>query len=520
MLANVLVVEATEEFGSLIHNTLEETGQYRVELAMNAAEAIEIGEQGGLQLLIVDFDLPDLDAPTCIQRIQTANPGLAIIAIPPNNNPNDPALSGLPIGTLLTKPFYLPELNRIVSEAIDQPAHVGSGIQTDNFNPQEEALTWVSGTPAPWANDTLEASQYLTRIRHEISAEALILFYLGRPWAQAGEISPSQAEEVAAKINEIGVGEGTRGAITTVTHIPGMQRDCTLYANGLLQGWILAMIYPSGTSFSMIRRQAQHAADRLRDFDADSYDEEPLSETGSVSEVSSVSETAPIMPPFQTDDSPDSYTDAEPEIQEIPFFDDFDLPPPEPEDAGAHIPVEQPQIVETPTAIPGDWVPEKPKPESHLPFLEERTPSPAESASPAQEHIPLPDAEYYLPVTAVLVPRFPEQQLVGALADNLHEWVVRLCLAWDWRADEVVIEPEYLCLTMSISPETAPSIAIERLRDDLSQRILSLFPDFVEILPSRRFWARSYLLITGGPPPVERVQAFVQSTRKGQGIEI
>ena len=155
MLANILVVEATEEFGSLIRNTLEETEQYQVELAMNAAEAIEIGEQGGLQLLIIDFDLPDIDAPTCIQRILTVNPGLAVIAIPPNNNPNDPTLSGLPISALLTKPFYLPELNRIVSEVIDQPADVESSIPIEEFDPQEDALTWVSGTPAPWANDTL-----------------------------------------------------------------------------------------------------------------------------------------------------------------------------------------------------------------------------------------------------------------------------------------------------------------------------------------------------------------------------
>jgi CheY-like chemotaxis protein len=513
MLANVLVVEATQEFGSLIRSTLEETGQYQVELAMSAAEAIEIGEQGGLQLLIIDFDLPDFDAPTCIQRILTVNPGLVIIAIPPNNNPNDPALSGLPVSSLLTKPFYLPELNRIVSETMDQLGSVESSMQTEDFDPQEDALTWVSGTTAPWANDTHEASKNLTRICQEISAEALILFYLGRPWAQAGDISPSQTEEVAAKINEIGVGEGSRGAITTVTHIPGMQHDCTLYANGLLQDWILAMIYPPGTSFGVIRRQAQHAADRLRDFDSDSYDDDSFSET------SPISATAPTTPIAEEIDSPDFYPEAELEIEEIPFLDDLDLPPPEPEEAAAPPPVVQPQEAETPAAIPDDWVPDKPKPESHLPFLEERTPPPAESASPIQEHVPLPDAEYYLPVTAVLVPRFPEQKLVGALADNLHGWVVRLCLAWDWRADEVVIEPEYLCLTMSISPETAPSDAIERLRDDLSQRILSAFPEFVENLPSRRFWARSYLLITGGPPSAERVQAFVQSTRKGQGIE-
>jgi len=570
MLANVLVVEKTEEFGSLIRSTLEETGQYQVELAISAAEAIEIGEQGGLQLLIIDFDLPDLDAPTCIQRILSANPGLALIAIPPNNNPNDPVLSGLPISTLLPKPFYLPELTRIVSEAIVQPSNVESSIQTAElyFDPREEALTWVSGTAAPWANDTHEATQHLTRICNDTSAEALILLYLGRPWAQAGEVSPSQAEEVATKINEIGVGEGSRGAITTVTHIPGMQRDCTLYADGLLNDWILAMIYPSGTSFSVIRRQAQTATDKLRNFDMEGFDEEPLPET------TPVSPTAPFIHPIQVDDPHGPDMDPEQEIQEIPFLEDLDLPSPEPETSATAPPAAQPEVAETPAAIPGDWVPEVskpeshlpfleerppspaestspepedvaaassavqpeaaetsaeipgdwvpevPKPESHLPFLEERTASPVESASPAQEHIPLPDAEYYLPVSAVLVPRFPEQELVGALAENLNAWVVRLCLAWDWRADEVTIDPDYLCLTMSISPETPPSLAVERLRDDLSQRILSAFPEFVENLPSRRFWARSYLLITGGPPPVERVQAFVQSTRKGQGIEI
>ena len=84
MLANVLVVDQTEEFGALIRNTLEESGQYQVSLAMSADQAIAIGEEGGLHLLIIDFDLADFDAASCIQRFRTANPRIAIIAIPPN----------------------------------------------------------------------------------------------------------------------------------------------------------------------------------------------------------------------------------------------------------------------------------------------------------------------------------------------------------------------------------------------------------------------------------------------------
>lgn len=512
MLANVLVVDQTEEFGALIRNALEETGQYQVALAINAAEALEIGEKGDLQLLVIDFGLSDIDAPTCIQRIQNANPDIVIIAIPPNNDPNDPILSSLPINGLLTKPFYLPELNKIVSEALGQPPHAKLMKQIGESVQQENKSAQVSEKPTSQLDDTDRASRHLTMLCNETSAEAMILLRHGQAWAQAGEISPAQAEDIASKITEFGVGEGTRGAITTVTRLQGAQRDCTLYANVLLQDWILAMIYLPGTSFGVIRHNAKQAADLLKQFELVSNGED------SPSEEISVSETAPISLQAQEDDTSDWSPNVEPVVQEMPFLDDLDLPPPEPDDVTPQIPESQTQIADSPAGIPGDWVPEKAKPESHLPFLEDRTISAAEPA--AQARIPLPDAEYYLPVSAILVPRFPEHRLIDELAENLQEWVVRLCLAWDWRADEVTIEPDYLCLTMSISPETAPSNAVERLRDDLSQRILSAFPEFVENLPSRRFWARSYLLITGGPPPTEEVQAFVQSTRKGQGIEI
>ncbi|MEJ2549539.1 MAG: response regulator [Anaerolineales bacterium] len=558
MVANVLVVEEMEEFGSLIRNALEETGRYQVSLAMNADEAIELGDRENIHLLIIDFDLSEADAPACIQRIQSTNPDMAIIAIPPNNDPHDPALSNLPIRGMLTKPFYLPELNEIVSAAIDLPTQPVATEQIQESLPQEAPFIEVMDTPAPWADDADRTTQYLARICDETSAEAVILLHHGRQWAQTGGITADQAQGLAEKIAEIGVGSGARGAITTLTRLPGTQRDCILYANGLMPNWILALIYPSGTSFGIIRRQARHAADRLKYTDLSGHEEElppikvsapdtaPIStraeEDISFDEIfdaepetqempffedldlpsikKSAPDTAPVSARDEEETSFDEIFDAEPEAQEMPFFDDLDLPPPEPDEAPAEIEEHRIEEADTVAAIPGDWVPDKPKPESHLPFLDEDAFPDSDSTPDAQEPIPLPDAEYYLPVTAVLVPRFPEHRLTGALAENLQQWVIRLCLAWDWRADEVSIEPDYLCLTMSISQETAPSNAVFRLRDDLSQRILSAFPEFVDDLPSRRFWARSYLLITGGSPPTERLHAFVEATRKAQGIEI
>ncbi len=558
MVANVLVVEETEEFGSLIRNALEDTGRYQVSLAMNADEAIEIGDRENIHLLIIDFDLSEADAPACIQRIQSTNPDMAIIAIPPNNDPHDPAFSSLSIRGVLTKPFYLPELNEIVSAAIDLPTQAVETDQIRESIPQEPPFSEAAEPPTPWPNDVDQATQHLARVCGDTSAEALILLHHGQRWAQTGGITPDQAEGLAVKIAEIGVGAGARGAITTLTRLPGTKRDCILYANGLIPNWILALVYPSGTSFGIIRRQAGHTADRLKYMDLDDHEEDlppiptsapdtaPISardeEDTSFDEIFGVEpdaqeipffedldlppkpipapDTAPISARDEEDTSFDEIFGAEPDAQEIPFFEDLDLPPPEPDETPAKVDEDRIEEADTAAAIPGDWVPDKPKPESHLPFLEEGAFPSTDSASTALEPIPLPDAEYYLPVTAVLVPRFPEHRLTGPLVENLQEWVVRLCLAWDWRADEVSIEPDYLCLTMSISPETAPSNAVLRLRDDLSQRILSAFPEFVDDLPSRRFWARSYLLITGGPPPAKRLQEFVETTRKSQGIEI
>ncbi len=514
MIANILVVEETEEFGSLILNALEETERYQVSLAMNADEAIEIGDRENIHLLIIDFDLSGADAQTCIRRIQSTNPDMAIIAIPPNNDPNDPALSSLQIRGLLTKPFYLPELTQIVSEALDRPTQAVEMEQIQEPIPQEDHFSEISDSSKPWLSDADQASHYLARLSSETSADALILLRHGQRWAETGEITPSQAEELASKITEHGVGEGTRGAITTLTRMPGTQRDCILYANGLIQNLILALIYPSGTSFGIIRRQARNVADSLKYTDIADHEEIRPAETVATSE------TTPTPAQVEEIASFEEAFEVEPDIQEMPFFDDLDLPPPEPNGAPALSSEGEPQEAAATPVIPGDWVPDRPKPDSHLPFLDEGAFPGTDSAQAAQEHIPLPDVEYYLPVTAVLVPRFPEHRLTGALAKNLHDWVVRLCLAWDWRADEVLIEPDYLCLTMSISPETAPLNAVLRLQDDLSQRILSAFPEFVEDLPSRRFWARSHLLITGGPPSAERLRDFVETTRRGQGIDI
>ncbi len=116
------------------------------------------------------------------------------------------------------------------------------------------------------------------------------------------------------------------------------------------------------------------------------------------------------------------------------------------------------------------------------------------------------------------MPRFPEHQLDGPLAEQLSDWIKRICLAWDWRAEEIDLQPDYLGVTLSVLPDVAPAQAVRKLRENLSTRILETFPELSGDLPSGRFWARSYLLTAGAPPDTSRIQAFILDTRRAQGL--
>ncbi|NIS81305.1 MAG: hypothetical protein GTO14_14130 [Anaerolineales bacterium] len=292
----------------------------------------------------------------------------------------------------------------------------------------------------------------------------------------------------------------------------GDRQDYTLYANALVGDFILSMIYRTETPFGVIRRQAQQTANALREIDPVHYTERAEPSAQDHLGVPSIEGEIHEIP---TDWVPN----ASHETADIPIFEEIDIPPPEPETASELASAPPAKVSGEPTQLPGDWVPAQPRPVTHLPFLEEPQFKTTERDKPSSKELPLPEAEYYLPITAILVPRFPEHQLTGALAENLQDWVERLCLAWDWRADEVSIHPDYLSLTVSLSPETAPSKAVHRLQDDLSNRVLNTFPELARDLPSGRFWARSFLLFTGGPPKAERVHSFVKTTRRGQGLE-
>ncbi|MDX1600583.1 MAG: transposase, partial [Anaerolineales bacterium] len=339
-----------------------------------------------------------------------------------------------------------------------------------------------------------------------------LLLHQDQPFAHAGDLSPAQLRELSAAVPKLG-GENNRGAVTRYVRLPDRSADDLLYAAPIAEGLGLALVFAADVAFRTAREETRRIA-------ADLLGDEEETADGEGTPTSTTSEAEPQEPSssLPTDWVPES--DLSP-AQHSMLEEWADLEPPRADPPEGSSPPAGSQRREE---LPNDWVPRERPPDSRLDFAEQRL---STSAPAEQEHaggdLPgdkMQEAAYHLPFTAVLIPRFPEHQLTGALARQVREWTQRLCVAWDWRAEEIHVEPNALRLRVSLIPESAPAEAVERLREDLSRRILDRYPQFKQDLPSERFWARGYLLTAGDPPDQDRIERFIAHTRRAQGFEV
>jgi len=262
----VLVVDASEQFGTLIRQTLEDTGYYQVTLVTNGAEAVKYSQSSDIRLAIVDFDLPDSQGPDIIRQLQATNDDLAVIAIPYSTEPDDPDMKDLTVDGLLSKPFYLPDLLKIVATALDLPDAPVS-LAPSRPGPIGDEPARPSKSLAPWLTDVDQAAQYLTRLFLDVSAVAAMLTRDQRLWAYAGDLDQSQLKGLTKMIASYWKGKGVRGASVKFISFPESDDDFMLYSTIVSGDIILSLIFTAETSFSTIRHQAEHFSKTLAQVD-------------------------------------------------------------------------------------------------------------------------------------------------------------------------------------------------------------------------------------------------------------
>ncbi|HUF38486.1 MAG TPA: transposase [Anaerolineales bacterium] len=119
----------------------------------------------------------------------------------------------------------------------------------------------------------------------------------------------------------------------------------------------------------------------------------------------------------------------------------------------------------------------------------------------------------------VLLPRLPKHHLVGEPARLLENWMLELCISFDWRLEQLSIRPEHMQWQVRVHSATAPRFLMQITSKITSQRMFERFIHLRDDNPSGEFWAPGWLVITGEKlPPNAMVQEFIRKTRARQGI--
>ncbi|MGE5250916.1 MAG: IS200/IS605 family transposase [Bacteroidota bacterium] len=145
------------------------------------------------------------------------------------------------------------------------------------------------------------------------------------------------------------------------------------------------------------------------------------------------------------------------------------------------------------------------------------------SEAPGQESgvilEPVSPHPYGLTYACLLIPRFDTHYLKGDLIEYLREWMVRICISFNWQLDALNIQPEYMQWLLTVPAAVPPAQFIRAIRVHTSARIFAEFPKFKSENLSTDFWAPGHLVIVGNRPhSPHMINEFIRLTRQQQGI--
>lgn len=457
---------------------LEQTGRFQVETVNSASEAVDRCERSAYAAVILDSDLQDRKLLDLIGSLHVLAPGLRVIAIPPDNDPHNPVRYGLPSQAVLPRPFYLPDLLKMVDPRLN-----GESAQPQAI-PQPQP---IRAEELPWLLDVSRAAQRLAGLLLDTASQAALMIRGGQLWAYAGQLPQASAQELAGLLTRLW-NPSAPGDLARYIRLSSNGGQYLLYAKPLADDLVLALIYDPASPFSRVRRQTSQLAQAL---------------TRPPRIQPAMPQTRPLRPANPPAPSPTPTLRAENEAP-LAWFKEASgelvspsPTPPPPIPAGAETDLE---------ALPGEE-------------LVPASPALPRSAGRLNPREPVSTSLYNLTYACVLIPRFPHHYLVGDLALRLGQWFPQISLAFGWRLEAISVRPEFVQWVTRVSPAAAPAAVLDAFRQQTSRRIFDAFPGLKDDNPSGDFWAPGFFLQSEAQPPsAAALRDFIQQTRTRQGI--
>jgi REP element-mobilizing transposase RayT/DNA-binding response OmpR family regulator len=533
MAKSLLIVSADTTFAQVLLHGLEQEG-YRVQITKGKGESVVRADEENSALAFLDMDLGYRAVLEIGQALRMLKPEIKLAVFSRDEIP--PEFVELHPWMLLPKPYYLPEVLKMLNDNFSSPAKSNSkstphqGVQTDSI--------------LPWLSDATKAAQHLTRLTLESSAQAALITRGDHLWAYAGQLSQGAAKELAVTVTRHW--DGQKGSdLLRFVRLEATKAEHMLYATRLADDVVLALVFDAETPFSTIRTQAGQLVNRLS------------TQNPEVAEPPVAQKPLPASYDAPTEHLEDEST---PDLN-IPSIADIlsDVPPPRPE-PGAFPAEEEGDFVQRPSPsrsrqyslesspavrandllvsnqdneqtvehVVEDLDATVPSKSQRRPETPIRRPMPGELDETRPHSItevagrvmlePISPGLYNLTYACLLVPRFSSHYLTGDLSDRISEWVPQICIAFGWRLEYLAVRPEYVQWVLNVPPATSPGYLMRIVRQQTSEKIFAEFSRMKKENPSGDFWAPGYLIMGGSQPhPPQLVKDYIKQTRTRQG---
>ncbi len=297
---SILIVDENTAFATILKEGLEQGGAYQAIPAATGEEALQALDGTSFDLVIIDLGLSDPDGLSLARTVREQWPDQKLMLIPLMGEDLPPEAEALGISGILTKPFFFPDLPRIIGTALageeEPPVAPPPTPQEDEDEEEEreeeEAALEAEEQEAPPVElpalpddeqvarriAEVQASisdrrlqritQAMENLAQDISAEAVILSCEGALLAYAGLLPEGDADGLARI-----VGENWRMS-TRVARILGRNQnhfeqsieggEFILYSLVVFEDVILSTAQGVATPLGLIRHSTKYTVETLR----------------------------------------------------------------------------------------------------------------------------------------------------------------------------------------------------------------------------------------------------------------
>jgi len=261
---SILILDSNVAFATVLQESLEQGGEYRVTVATSGDEALQELSAAEFDLAIVDLGLTDPDGPTLARALRQQQADLRLMLIPLVGEELPAELADLQVQGVLPKPFFFPEIPARVADALAQPVGEGAG-------PIETTIVEADAVPARLsvAPDRLpEIVQHMKVLAQEISAEAVILTAGGNLIAHTGRLSAEGADGLA---NVVGDSWRTSARVAKILGREQLRFEQSVeggehmfYSLAVAEDIILSAALRVSVPLGLIRHRTKATAEKLR----------------------------------------------------------------------------------------------------------------------------------------------------------------------------------------------------------------------------------------------------------------